>query len=160
MSVGGAIVLMALFHEVPVVRYFLEALLRVSDLSGTTVLTLALALTLGSIVEFILAITSFSRDFSLMGDTGLLRLSMQSFAASIIGGACAYTTLAYMGGMVDINTLLGVFSQGAVAGIVGLCATGVVLYLLKNPELREVMGALGRRFRDADAVAVEPSDIS
>ncbi len=159
-SVGGAIVLAALFHEIPSVRYFIEALLRVSDIVGTTVLTLALALTLGSIVQFVLAMTTFVHDFQPMGGVGLWRLSMQSFAASVIGGAFAYEMLGLMGGFVDIDTLIGVFLQGAVAGVAGLVVIVGVLMLLRNPEIAEVWAAFRRRFRDAGSVAVEPSDIS
>ncbi len=159
-SVGGAIVFASLFHESPFFRYFLESLLRVSDLSGTTVLTLALGLALGSIAEGWIAMWAFSKDFQLLGGGGLWRLSFQSFAASVIGGGCAYLVLSLTGLYVNINTAVGVFVQGFAGGVVGLGVTVLVLWLLKTPELYEVLGAFARKFRDAEPVALEPSDIS
>ena len=157
-SVGGAVLFASLFHESAFFRFFLESLLRVTDLSGTTVLTLALGLALGSIAEAIVAMWAFSKDFQLLGGGGLWRLSFQSFAASIIGGACAYVVLAVSGLHITSNTLPGVFAQGLLAGIAGLIATVVVLWLLKTPELYEVLGAFARRFVDTPPVALEPSD--
>lgn len=158
-SIGSALALASLFHESQFLRYFIEALLRVSDLPGTTVLTLALALALGSIIECWVGLRWFCREFA-VGGRGLWRLFFQSFAAAVIGGACAYSVLVVAGSYFDINTALGVFGQGALGGVAGLCATAAVLWLLKNPELIEVGGAFTRRFRDAGPVALEPSDIS
>ncbi len=159
-SIGGAVTLAALFHESPFVRFFIESLLRVSDLAGTTVLTLALALALGAIVECTLALWAFSRDFQLLGTSALWRLSFQSFAAAIIGGACAYGALGIAGLYVDINTALGIFTQGLCGGLVGLLSVAAVLWLLKTPELFEVWDAFARKFKDTPPVALEPSDIS
>jgi peptidoglycan biosynthesis protein MviN/MurJ (putative lipid II flippase) len=159
-SVGGAVILAALFNESPLARYFIESLLRVSDLSGTTVLMLALALTLGSMAEFLLGFWAFSRDFRLPGVANLRRLFLQSFAAAVIGGAGAYAALGLAGRYVDINTAGGVFAQGALGGLAGLLCVGVMLRLLRVPELVEAWDAFTRRFRDTPPVALEPSDIS
>jgi len=159
-SVGAALALAALFHESQFFRFFLESLLRVTDLSGTTVLTLALGLALGSIAEFWVGMWAFAKDFEMLGSNGLWRLTFQTFAASVIGGACAYGALGFAGLYVNINTSIGVFVQGAVGGVVGLVATVAVLWMLKTPELYEVVGAFARKFRDAEPVALEPSDIS
>lgn len=158
-SIGGALLLAGLFHESPFIRYFIESLLRVSDLSGTTVLTLALALALGSIVECVIALWAFNQDFKLFSG-GLWRLSFQTFAASVIGGACAYGALGIAGLYVDINTAAGVFAQGALGGLVGLAVTAAMLMLLDNREIREVWGAFARKFKDTPPVALEPSDVS
>jgi putative peptidoglycan lipid II flippase len=158
-SVGLALILSSAFHESLFVRYFVEALLRVSDLSGTTVLMLALALSAGSIAEFAVGMRSISRDFAL-GYEGLRRLFFQSFAAAVIGGACAYAALSFSGHYLDLNTLWGIFAQGALGGMVGLLATAAVLVLLRNPEIAEVWAAFARKFRDTPPVVLEPSDIS
>ncbi len=157
-SIGSAIILVSLFHSTPFARYFLEALLRVADIPGTTVLMLALGLALGSIAEAMVGFWWFARDFAL-SCRGLTRLAFQSFAAAILGGAAAYVVLTVIGDFVNINTALGIFVQGTVAGIVGLLIDVLVLVLLKNPELQEVLGALIRRFQDAPPVALEPTDV-
>ncbi len=157
-SVGSAVLLVGLFTGVPFLRFFVESLLRVSDIAGTTVLMLAFGLALGSIMEAAVGVVYFARDFKLPG-RGLLRLVFQSFAAATIGGACAYGTLTAIGNVVDINTTLGILLQGGAAGVVGLLVDGFMLMLLKNQELNEVLGALMRKFKDAPQVALEPTDV-
>lgn len=150
--------LSTLFHAHPLFRDFLEVMLRVSDIPGTTVLMLALGYCLGMLTQAALGLYAFSRDFSLeLG--GLRRLAFESFAAATIGGAVAYAVLAAMGNYVDIDTTVGIVSQGFMAGVVGLIATGAVLALLKNRELIEAYGALHRRFVKTPP-AVETTDVA
>lgn len=158
-SIGSALMLVAAFHVSPTWRFFLESLLRVADLPGTTVLMLALGFALGSIVKFSTSMLFLGRDFS-VSFAQLGRLFWQSSAAAIIGGAAAYVILWMTGGLVDTHTVLGLAVQAGVAGIAGLCSTAGVLYLLGNRELSEVYGAARRKFLDAAPVALEPTDVS
>jgi putative peptidoglycan lipid II flippase len=157
-AVLGAAFFGAIFHAHVLWRDFLESLLRVSDIPGTTVLMLALSYCLGALVQAGLGLWFFSKDFSL-SLSGLRRLAFESFAASTIGGAVAYATLAAMGNYVDINTTAGIVSQGFFAGVAGLLATGAVLALLKNRELIEAYGSLRRRFVK-EPPAVEATEVA
>ncbi|HTR18894.1 MAG TPA: lipid II flippase MurJ [Candidatus Paceibacterota bacterium] len=158
-SVISAFALLAVFHENLFFRNFVEALLRVSDISGTSVLMLALGYALGSIAEFFVGYSFFLNDFS-VSRAAFQRLFFESFAASVIGGAASYIILSATGQVGTINTTLGIFAQGAGAGIVGIAVSVFMLRLLKSRELSEVLGALRRRFVDAPAiVAIEPSDV-
>ncbi|MDE2071120.1 MAG: hypothetical protein KGI70_00030 [Patescibacteria group bacterium] len=157
-SVSSAVLLVGAFHASHFWRYFLEALLRVSDLPGTTVLMLALALTIGSVVECVVGLWYATRDFSLpLGP--LRRLSFQSFCSAVLGGAAAYLVLALTGSFLDINTAAGILSQGVLAGLAGLIITGVMLVALGNEEIQETYAALLRRFVDTTPVVLEPTDV-
>lgn len=158
-TVLSAFVLVFIFHSSPFMRIFLESLFRVSGLSGTSVLMLALAYTLGAAIQCILGMYYFGRDFA-VSYVGLKRLLFQSFCASVLGGAAAYTTLTVVGFLVDINTVVGIVAQGTLGGLAGLIATGLILLMLRNQELSEALDALGRRFRDTPGVALEPTDVS
>jgi putative peptidoglycan lipid II flippase len=158
-SVGSALGLLLVFNEHVLAQGFLEALLRVSGLSGTAVLMLAFGYALGSMAQAGLGLWFLQRDFN-VSLAPLRRLAFQSFGASIIGGAAAYATLWYAGLFVDINTLPGIFGQGVAGGMAGLMVTGCVLALLKNAELAEAVAALRRRFKDTGEVALEPTELS
>lgn len=158
-SIGSALALVAVFNADAFVRNFLESLLRVSELSGTVVLMLAFGYALGSIAQAALGLWFLKRDFSVSLQP-LRRLAFQSFGAAIIGGAAAYGTLWYAGSFLDINTLLGIFTQGAAGGMTGCIVIVGVLVLLKNEELAETLSALRRRFKDTAPVALEPTDVS
>ncbi len=161
-SVGAAIIsavsLSTLFHASPIWRNFLESLLRVADIPGTTVLMLALGYCIGALLQAAVGLYYFSRDFS-FSLQGLRTLAFQSFGASIIGGAAAYAMLAYAGSFLDINTVVGIVSQGLIGGISGLVVTVCVLALLKNRELIEAYGSLHKRFVK-EPPAVEATDVA
>ena len=158
-SVGSALALIAVFNTDTFVQNFLESLLRVPNIPGTVVLMLAFGYALGSIAQAALGLWFLKHDFNVSLHS-LRRLAFQSFGASIIGGAATYATLWYVGSYIDINTLPGIFTQGAAGGVVGITITTLVLVLLKNEELAETLSALKRRFKDTSPVALEPTDVS
>jgi peptidoglycan biosynthesis protein MviN/MurJ (putative lipid II flippase) len=158
-SVASAYFLLHTFTSVPAFHYFVEFLLRVGDVAGTSMLMLAVGFSLGSIFSAVLGLWFFSMDFKVslkaLGGT-----FMRSFSASIIGGFGSYLGLTFVGNLVNINTFPGIFAQGLAGGIMGLAVTGFILYVLKSPELAEVIDALKRRLIERADVALEPSDLS
>jgi len=159
-SVVSAVALLAFFRESEFFRAWVAVLLRVDDVVGSSVLMLALGYALGSIAEFAIGYVFFVRDFAL-SQVQLARLSFESISASIIGGAAAYVALSVSGSAFNINTTLGVFSEGALSGCFGLLVTALVLRMLNNRELAEAIASVARRFRVApEQVALEPSDVA
>ncbi|MDO8548345.1 MAG: lipid II flippase MurJ, partial [bacterium] len=132
-SVGSALLLVVFFHQSAFLRAFIESILRVADIPGTSVLMLALGYALGSIVGFAASFSFFVKDFGLAGRR-LLNLGFQSFSASVIGAAFTYGILYFTGVAGTINTTLGLVVQGVGAGLSGLIVTGIMLWLLKNEE--------------------------
>ena len=58
--------------------------------------------------------------------------------------------------MFDINTLLGIFSQGALAGITGIIAGILLLVLMQNEEVTTVGRTLHSKFwKKAQLIVVE-----
>ena len=157
-SVISSLALLSAFQSSALFRNFVESLLRVEDVSGSAVLMLALGYALGPLLQGVLGLFVFRRDFALSLSLG--RLVFQSFSAAVIGGLTCYATLALTGQWFDPDTLLGIATQGSLAGVLGLCSTGGMLALLKNNELREIWAALRGRMKDAEPVALEPSDIA
>jgi putative peptidoglycan lipid II flippase len=158
-SIVSAFGLLWLFNTDLFFKDFIEALLRVNDIAGTGVLMLSLGYACGSIAEFLIGYVFFIRDFN-VSHARFNRLFFETFAASIIGGAVSYSILSATGQVGTINTTIGIFTQGFVAGVVGIVVSIALLWVLKSVELREVLNALKRKFADAPAVvAVEPSDV-
>ncbi|MDR3571864.1 MAG: lipid II flippase MurJ [Candidatus Pacebacteria bacterium] len=159
-SIVSSLAFLSFFNEYPFFRDFIEALLRVDDIAGTSVLMLSLGYAFGSIAEFCIGYFYFVRDFKVSHEN-FNRLFFESFAASLIGGAASYGVLNATGQTGTINTTVGIFVQGLVAGLVGIGISIVILLILKNKELKEVFGAFKRKFADApQIVAVEPSDVA
>jgi peptidoglycan biosynthesis protein MviN/MurJ (putative lipid II flippase) len=147
-------VLMAVFRAYPIFQYFIENLLKVDGQTGTIVLTLALAYSLGVILNTILHWWTFERSYP--GFTKpVLSTLYHSFAASIIMGFAAFEGLRFFA-FFPQEKVWGIFMQGFCSGIFGLIIGVVILILLKNKELAEVWRTLHHKIWKA---AVPPAEV-
>ncbi len=126
-------------------RSFFEIILRVEDLPGTSILMLPLAFVLASTINTMLLIFFFSRDFGSI--TGLFsKTAFDAFASSVVLGVATHFALGILAPVLPTNTTLGIFAQGLLAGVAGLCAWVLTLYILRSKELAEVWRTLHTRF--------------
>jgi pheromone shutdown protein TraB len=77
--------------------------------------------------------------------------------AATLGGAAAYISLAFMGTIAPLTSLLVVVAEGLVAGIVGLAVAGTVLAFLENQEYQNLVASLRRL---TSSRALEPYDLT
>jgi putative peptidoglycan lipid II flippase len=135
----------------------LAGLLKVSDVHGTDILLVALAATVGQIFLAILSLIALrSVSPGLAGK--LTRPLFDGGVAALAGGIASYATLALEGGIAPLTTLMAVFTQGLVAGVVGLVAAACALYFVENEEFRIVTNALSRLLRiPSERAALVPS---
>lgn len=133
-------------------KYFIESLFRVADVPGTAVLMLALAYSIGVTINMIIHWVAFEHDFK-----GFTKATItpfwEVFSASVIGGFLTYNFLDFFGGIFNLDTFVGIFLQGFVAGIIGIIIILAILKLLKNDELKDVWKTLHHRIWKAGAVA-------
>ncbi|MCX6788245.1 MAG: hypothetical protein NT108_03765 [Candidatus Kaiserbacteria bacterium] len=136
----------------------LAALLRVADVSGVAILLLALSATLGQIFLAGISLVALRRAAPGLARM-LMRPLMDGVVAALFGGAAAYATLVLEGGIAPLTTLFAVFTEGFIAGTVGLIASAFALYLVENEEFLIVAGALGKlvRIPGARSDALPPS---
>ncbi len=127
----------------PVVRYFIEDLFRVGDVSGSSVLFVALGATIGQLLVAAVALATL-RQVAPGVARSLIRPLLEALGAAILGGAAAYGVLSYMGNLEPLTTLHAVFTQGVAAGMVGLMVAVGVLASLRNQEFRDLIDALRR----------------
>jgi putative peptidoglycan lipid II flippase len=143
LSLIGAYGTLKLAWEVPMVSYFFEAMLRVSDVSGSAILFIALGAALGQLVMAGVALATLKRVAPGVAGT-LARPLFEGLGAAILGGAAAYGALAFMGALAPLTSLAIVVAEGVAAGIVGLLVAGTVLAFLENQEFRDLKASLER----------------
>lgn len=143
-----------LFETNQMWQYFIESLLRVDGLEGTSVLMLPLAFSLALLINAILFWISFQRDFKRFSKT-LSATFFQSLSSAVVMGFVAHQVLDVLDDAVDINTFIGIFTQGFVAGVVGILAGVVTLSILKSRELREAWRAFHRKFWKTEVISSE-----
>ncbi len=146
--------LMALFKTVPVFQFFMEDLLKVGGQTGTIVLTLALAYSLGVILNTVLHWVMFEKAYP--GFTKpVIETLYHSFSASVIMGYVAFQGLRLFS-FFPLEKVWGIFMQGFCAGILGLIVGVLILILLKNQELQEVWRTFHRKIWKA---TVPPAEV-
>ncbi|MEY4602343.1 MAG: hypothetical protein RL292_284 [Candidatus Parcubacteria bacterium] len=144
--------LVLFFQEVALFRDFIEAVLKVENIPGTIVLMLPLGYTIGTLVNMCMHWYAFEVEYTKYSDL-VLKTLFQTVGASLIMGFVAYKALGVFDGFFDVGTLLGIFLQGLLAGLVGLVAWLCVLYLLRSTELADVWSTLHKKIWRAKVVA-------
>ena len=135
----------------------LANLLKVGDVPSMTILLLALAATIGQIFLTILSLIALRRVAPGLAST-LVKPLFDGTLAAIVGGVAAYGVLVIEGGIAPLTTLISVFLQGFIAGVVGLAVAGITLAVLENEEFHVVVNALAKLWQAKTASAVlEPS---
>jgi len=148
-----------LFSNNPEVLNFVADLFRVGDISGAIVLALPLAYALGMIINSLIYWFLFKHDFKGHLPKILHTTIWQSIGASLIMGIVAYGGLQVFEHVFDLNTLVGIFLQGFISGILGILAGGAVLWFMGNKEVREVWRTLHHKFWKQRPVGQETEEI-
>lgn len=150
--------LLHVFETMPLFRYFIESLLKVTDISGTEILMLPLAYSLGTILNFILHWYFIRRDF-MKNESFISKTFFQSLGASFFIGTVSYLSLNILSPIFGTTTFWGVFLQGFISGILGICSGVLILYLLKNEELIDLIKTLKTKFWYTKVLALPQEEL-
>ena len=142
----------------PFVQDFIGSLLRVEGLTGASVLMLPLAYTVGMLLNTVLLIYFFRRQFGRFLSPVKDTLMHGAFSA-IIAGVVAYEFLEILGLYLDLDTFIGIFTQGLVAGVAGFLTWWLILELMGNEEIKDVRTALHRKFWKSNVVIPDKEEI-
>ncbi len=154
-----AYIIIAIFRYYPWTLSMIESILRVTNVPGTIMLALPIAYTLGSLLNFILIWIIFKRDFLESREVTIGKTFIQSFIGAITMGLSAYLSLNFLSTIFNLDTFLGIFSQGLISGLIGIGFGLFILYLLKNEELFDIAKALSHKFWHKQIVAPEQSEL-
>lgn len=133
------------FTNEPTFRYFIETLLRVDGIKGTSVLMLPLAYSFGMIVNVFVLLGYMDRMVRGVWK-GLRRSFVHSLSVSVIMGFVAYHMLQWTVALFNERTLLGVLGQGLISGGVAVIAGVFFFSILNNEEYKETKTALHKKF--------------
>ena len=144
-TVGLGAILIGVFEN-ELIADLAQALLRVVDVPGSTVLALAFASASVSIVSALVLIVHFERRFA-----GFLsrvwRAWVESALAALAAGFGAYGVLVAIGPITLASTTLTVFTRGFAAGVFGIIVAGLVYALLGSREFAEIVEAIRGRLK-------------
>ena len=119
----------------------MQALLRVVDVPGASVLVLAFVYTAVSIIGTIALMGHFEHRFA--GFFSHVRTSwVHSVIAALGAGISAYAVLGAVGPIMFASTTLSVFTRGFAAGISGIIVAALVYSALGNREYKEIVESI------------------
>lgn len=140
----SAFALVNIFERSLSFRIIFDNLLRVSDLPGTIVLMLPLAYSIGLIVNVFLYWFLFQKDFGRFNHA-VTRTIIKSTAVAIFAGFVTQRALVFLSLVFDLNTLAGIFSQGFLAGLLGILSGLGLLLLIGSRELSEIKRSIKKK---------------
>lgn len=146
-----ALIFGQLFKVYPGLNLWLETLLRVDTVTGTSVLVLPLAFSIGASISALLHIITFNNEHPKFF-IPVLRTFWQSLGASIFMGLAAYLTLNILDNFFSLETFFGIFMQGFISGMVGIIVLVALLALSKSRELADMWTAVHHKFWKAKVV--------
>ena len=156
LAYGGIV----LYKTAPGLQHFFESLLRVQNSTGSGILVLPAAYSIGMIFNALIFWFLYRRDFGGHLPRTLYITIVHSLSASLVAGAIAYIFLSILAPVFNLNTLMGIFMQGAIAGIAGIACGILTLKALRNQELEEIWEAvLGRFWRTKPIAAPEAQEL-
>lgn len=140
--------LLLCFREFPLFRDFLESLLRIDGVEGTSVVLLPLAFSLGQIGNAVALWMYFHKKVrghvSETKDLG--RALFHTLGAGIIAGASAYATLMLLGSSIGQEHFLDIFLQGLLAGGVGISLYAITLMAMRNEDIISFIQTMRSKF--------------
>lgn len=106
---------------------------------------LALAFSIGSIVNIALLWVSLRLRIGSLGEAKIFRALIPLSVAGVVMASVIQGLKVWVATMVDMQTFVGIFTQGFVAGIAGLAAYFAVAYALGSSEARHVLSMYRRK---------------
>jgi peptidoglycan biosynthesis protein MviN/MurJ (putative lipid II flippase) len=154
--IGCSYLAVHLFATVPEFRLFIQNILRVQDVSGGEIMMLPLGFAVGTTINMLLHWVAFEREFK--GFTrAISRSALEVVFGSIVMGFVAYYFLNLLSFVFDLDSFIGIFLQGFIAGMIGIFVFVVLLMLLKNKELKIISKTLHHKIWKTKVVPADPS---
>ncbi|MBI5076932.1 murein biosynthesis integral membrane protein MurJ [Candidatus Falkowbacteria bacterium] len=108
-------------------------------------LALAASFSAAAIVNFILLAVLLKIKNADIWRAGVIKSLLKISLATLLMGAAAQSVKTFVGSIVDMHRFWGIFTQGALAAIVGLLVFVAVGLLLRSEELMDLIASLKRR---------------
>jgi len=156
--IAFAYIFYKLFYSFEFIRFFIESILKVSNIQGSSVLALSFAYSAGMFINMFLLWFNFNKDFGSFG-IGINKSIFHTLSGSVVMGFVAYLSLKPFAVMFDQTTLVGIFLQGFCAGVIGIIAGIFILIILKNEEIKEVWSVLHKKIWKTKVLMPTPEEL-
>ncbi len=147
-----------LYFVSDLLRSTVLSILKLENVPGSEILALPMGFTIGSLIGMICFVVWFEKEFKNFF-ASLKDVLIQSFVASLLCVVASYFALGGGAYVLETKTLAGIFSQGLIAGLIGLVFWFASLKLMKNKEVGELEKNMKNHIWKANAIAPEKEEI-
>lgn len=138
-------------------RSFFEVILKIENVPGSSVVAIAAAYSVGMILNAVILWIIFERRY--IGFTSLFSRTLRDGVfASLAMGVVSYMLLFPLSAAFGTTTLIGILSQGVLAGIGGILAWVITLYALRNDEIIDVVATVHSKIWNVKPVVDQTVD--
>jgi putative peptidoglycan lipid II flippase len=141
-----------LWNQAPDFQIVIANALRLESVPGAEILVLAVAFTVGQLLQILLLLILARRTFALSVKP-LGRLLMQAVAAASAGAFVSYGVLRFVVEGINQDVFVGIALQGAVAGVAGVSMVVLTYYSLGSKELTETLRSFKKKIFQTDVIA-------
>src|SRR3989344_4241094 len=149
-------VFLKLFFTMPSLLNGIERVFKVQDIPGSVVLALPLAFSVGVWLNAIIHWWYFEKEFPGFS-RAIRRTAWQSFSSSVVMAIVAYGMLSMLGLYFPVNTFIGIFMHGFIAGVVGIFIGSIILFFYKSTELHDLMATFRKKIWKTPVIGPDPS---
>jgi len=136
-AVSFSSALYVLYVQTPEVYRSLEVMMRIADVQGSEIITLAFGYSAAIVLQTIVLLGMAVYKFKLATDW-LFVHSLRALTASVFGGFCAYAALNFFAFGIDEETFVGIFLQGFMGTLAGIIGVISAYYVTRSPEMHEI----------------------
>lgn len=136
-------------------KFFFEALFRVQDVAGTSIMMVSLAYTVSAITLCGFLWLMLRRALPFARISSCRTVFIESLGASILGATVCYGVLSVLSPYISLDTFYGVAGHAVLGAASGGLAWFLILYILGSIELREFVHVAKKRFWKSDTKIVQ-----
>ncbi len=125
---------------------YLETLFRVDVVASSLVLLLPIAFTIGQWVQLIMLLAGIGQLRKIFSRQFFMSISQSLIGAAVIA-LVSYISLDFLSSVFDLDTFVGIASQGLIAGLAGLVSGFVFLVVIGNREVITVLDMSMKKLR-------------
>lgn len=148
-----------LWENYPMFKYFLEAVFRVEDIEGSSIMIIGLAYTLSSIAFMFFLWIAIHKAIPFARSLVCRRVFIHSFGASLVGSFVCYSVLTVLTPYISLDSFTGVVSHAVWGGFSGLLAWFLILYILGSTELHEFTETVKKYFKTTTIIQTEQQQL-
>lgn len=146
------------YEQHPSFARFLSDFFRVEDVSGTEILIIPLAFSSVFLIHGLVLTGLFVYQYGRGVASDLGGVFLRSAGGAVTAAAAAYIALNVLVDGFRVETFMGIFMQGVIAGLIGIGAGIAFLASARSPELTEVSTSLHHRFWKSRPIAPQETE--